>query len=737
MKTATKYLLSLIACIFISGTALAQVTILEHTDSSFELQTGDYIVKYAPLKAKNNEGWVTITEKSKPQYAIATKLANGVDYDVTDAGAGEGEIYGWKDQRKDSKIFRTLTVNETADIIEIRIDSKRQWADFDSTITAYKKYPGLIHWTVTANALTDKAFSHGVEPDCFFMADNTATMPYQEVISHETVRYMTHRGPAAGIVYFRDLPMDTLVFYFQDFSSLNDLYKLTGADNPYDYPPAGNPGSVKLGDAEAFFQQAGDGTQYVAPKPYAHDVKRYSKFGYHRPACYRVPKGKSLVVSDTYLYLKPAPQDNTDNVKICKNFVEMLADIYQYIYKPQMTTVNWSKDVVPALCSDIMRKENHSMLDGNFYPKAYVDYEHEDKQLWTVAQLLCPLTEYVKKYPNQKAPNELKRRLDKTLLSFYDEDYKGFNNNLPPLQRDMFFHTVYIINPAIMVADLAIQGNKDAEYMINGFKPRLLQMGKTCGYVFGDVWFDDFSKMNGYYQFDATGAYIYIMMSLYELSGSTDTDCLEAAKAAAEKLTNRCFDLGWQINMTAAGFVGCEKLYQATGNERYRDIMYIPLANSLQQAWLWECDYGFGEKATTFWAFCGTPAAPSSAEYETHRARLHFKQLCELAADSLGKEVTGIINDAWKYGPTQSLFTLPPFIKKAKATKYIAQEGKLQTNCGEIRYDQMIPLEDFNAGWGTDLEWWNNNSKSGVVGQEIYGAGGPIWYAVWQEQISK
>ena len=65
----------------------------------------------------------------------------------------------------------------------------------------------------------------------------------------------------------------------------------------------------------------------------------------------------------------------------------------------------------------------------------------------------------------------------------------------------------------------------------------------------------------------------------------------------------------------------------------------------------------------------------------------------------------------------------------------MAEEGASQTNCGEIRFDQMIPLEDVNAGWATGLEWWDNNSKCGVVGQEIYGAGGPIWYAVWQDEL--
>ncbi len=52
-----------------------------------------------------------------------------------------------------------------------------------------------------------------------------------------------------------------------------------------------------------------------------------------------------------------------------------------------------------------------------------------------------------------------------------------------------------------------------------------------------------------------------------------------------------------------------------------------------------------------------------------------------------------------------------------------------------LRYDQMIPLEDVSPGWGTDLEWFQNSSKLGVVGREICGAGGPIWYALWQDEI--
>jgi len=85
---------------------------------------------------------------------------------------------------------------------------------------------------------------------------------------------------------------------------------------------------------------------------------------------------------------------------------------------------------------------------------------------------------------------------------------------------------------------------------------------------------------------------------------------------------------------------------------------------------------------------------------------------------------------------TQSRFSLPPLLVSAGAKADMAQEGKRQTNCGEVRHDQMIPLEDVRTGWATDIEWWQNNAKLGVVGQEIYGAGGPIWYALWQDEVN-
>lgn len=709
----------------------AQVALEQSTKTSFRLRTGEYTLTYDPAKREDKKGWIMIRRDGVAD-GFATKLASGQHLDVTDPSASIGDLYSWKEPRKDTRMFRSLAVQETSSTITIRIESERQWAKFASELIAYKAQPGLVRWTVNATAKRDQTFSGASKPDCFFAVGDTV---YDWGGSpREAVRYSTQRGPNSGIVYFCDLTTKSYVFYFEDLSSLNNLYKLTKCSVPYDYPPVGNPGAVRMGEAESWFQMSSpNGTNVQPMKPYAGKTARFSQFGLERPQEFRVPQGATVTFADTYLYLKPA--EATDNVTVCRNFVEMLADVYQYIYKPPVIPTDWARDIAPKLIKDVLRPENTELLRGNYkIPRAYVAYDVDENSFWTILNLLHPLELYVKKYPQQKEAAELHKRLNEALPLYFDKDWKGFHNNPPPIYQDQFFTSVFIFNPAVMVADLAQLGNENARTMITGFRDTLLRMGKKCDYVMADIWLRDFSKQQGFYQADATACYIYVMMALYELSDGKDKECLEAAKAAANKLSERCLDLFWEANMTATGAEGCEKLYKATGDVRYRDLAFIPLANVLREAWLWECDFGIGEKTVNFWAFSGCPGAPCSAEFENHRTRLHLKNYAAMSRAHLSQNVGVMINDAWRRGPTQSRSTLPPLIIADGGKDILPAEGKTQTDCGEIRYDQMIPLEDFRVGWGTDLEWWQNNAKPGVVGQEIYGAGGPIWYALWQDE---
>ena len=731
MRTMLCLILSLGICAQASPESVA---LLSHTDHSFELATGEYRVHYDV--EQDSAGWINIT-RAGHDGAIGTKLVQGQHLDVT-AGCGtpEKSIYGWAgDVRKDSRIFRSLSCRDTTDAVEITMHSERQWAKFESHLLAYKAHLGLLHWKVTAHAQQDMAFSGDATPDAHFVTTKI-TPDWERPTKHEVVRYSVQRGPAAGIVYLRDLPMKSLVFYFEDLSSLNDLYRLTGCDNPFNYPPAGNPGAVKMGAAAHWFQRASKNGSDIQPlQPFKEKVERYTEFGYERPASFRVPQGTRLTLSDTYLYLRPTTQ--SDNVTVCRNFVEMLADVYPFIHKPLQITTDWRRDVVPRLLRDVMRPENTTVLEGKYFlPKAYVRYEHDDMQLWTALQLLHPLELYVKQQPGDRLAQTLRDRLDQALPLFWDKQLHWFRNNRTPIPTDIFDDVVYQMIIGGMLADVALLGNVNARAIFLDARARMLQWGKTCNYTFANYWVRDFSKMRDLYAADATGMFIHLMMAYHRLSDGQDTEALAAAKAAAAKLGERCLDLCWQVNLTATGAAACEQLYQATGEQRYRDLAFIPLANTLQQAWLWECDYGVGEHSTTFWSFCGCPAAPCSAEFENHRVRLAFRDYLQIAGKDLAPAVARLLNDSWRYGMTQARFALPPFLVSAGAKKFMAAEGPSQTNCGEIRYDQMIPLEDFRVGWGTDVEWWQNNAKLGVVGQEIYGAGGPIWYALWQDDLS-
>lgn len=721
----------LLVWLLLVQTSLAgnEVQLVRETPRSFLIKTGDYTITYDPESRDDGKGWVLIRREGK-EHGLATKLAIGHHLNVTDLGGGEQKIYRWKEARKDAKILRSLNCKETDDKIVVRFNSERRWARFQSALTVYKQHPGLIHWRVDAKALADQSFSNAPKPDCYFT--HGEVVYDRDVFPRPVITYHAQRGPTAGALYFRDTMMDSFVFYFEDLSSMNKLYELTGSAVPYDYDTTGNGGAVKMGQAKNKLQFVKSGP----PKPYQDVIERHASFGYERPQNFRVPKGTDLTLADTYLYLKPV--EKTDNISVSRHYVESLATVYQYIYKPPVIATDWVGEVMPQLFDDVMRPENLNHVRGKYYiPKAYVQYRPQDNQLWTLAQILHPLEVFVKQHPDDSKARQLREMLNTALPTFYNREHGWIHNNSGDTYTNSYYHTVYIFNPINMVMDLALLGNENAKEMVAGCRTNLLKMGENLNYVFGDIHIKNFDKINGGYQFDASGMYADLMMGYYELSGRKDEAALNAARKAVETFEQRCFDFSWQINMTVGSALACAKLYRATGEQKYLDLSYIALASSLGEAWLWECDFGVGKYTTTFWGMSGCPAAPSNAEYETSRARLAYKQYETLIGDELRPDVRALIHDAWKRGPTQSRFALPPFVKAAGGARFMAREGTNETNCGKIDYQQMIPLEDISPGWGTDLEWFQNNSKLGVVGQEIYGAGGPIWYAVWQSEAGK
>ncbi len=684
--------------------------ILSSTPRSLLIQTGDYQVEYG-ISAQS-AGQIVVRRAGAPTYAIATRLANGFDLDPLAPA-----------------IVHDLAVRETADGLQVEIHSARPWADFHSNVVLYRDAPGLLHWQVRVSVKRPMIFDRlGWEsPDCEFLVEG-------ERRSHPVTRYFVPRGPAAGMLFFHDHALRATALYFEDLTSLNSLYEITGYANPFQASPdfRPNPNAVRMGEAWDEFQWAEKDGLPQPPLPWQEQIEHFSEFGFTRPPGVHFTAGQSLILADSYLFL--SPEYHRQPASFCRLFCEMLAQVYRLIARPSLPETDWANEVVPAMVNDILSDPDAwGEENGQRFVRAYVSaagLPGAGLELITLTDLLLPLIPYTAQHPEKSECLRLKEILEAGLPHFWDKAYGGFTNSLKVGERLSGWYHFW---SALNVCDLALNGNPDARRMIQASRDKLFEVGERLDYSFA-IFDPSTYKQSHIYNFEVAGVYVYVMMALYRLSEKKDAACLEHARAAAEKMRWRAFDLTYEQNGVMAGAVGLYQLYQETGDAGYLALAYIPLANTLRWAVLWNCQYGVGKHSQSFWAFLPTPGNYNLAEHEAHHTRRFLRQFYQLAQDHLTPALRQVIQDSWRYGQAQSRFTICPYLIEAGGGWAIVAEGSQETTCGKIRHTCYVPLEDVHIGWCTDDQWYKPNPKNGVVGQEIYGAGGPIWYAVWDEE---
>jgi hypothetical protein len=684
------------------------IRLLESSNKSFSIQTGGYVIEYGV--SEHSQQQVIIRPAAGGEFAIATRLADGFDLDPTDP-----------------KVLESLDVKESEGTITVTFRGRRGWAELEGILTVEESVPGLVHWRVDAAVCQDKAFYHlgWEQPDCEFIVSGKRH-------AHPVTRYFVPRGPAAGMIYFYDHALRSTCLYFEDYSSLNTLYETTGFANPFqveaDFFP--NRGSVQMGEPPMEFQPAQKDGGPNPAVPWMEKVEDFEEFGHVRPAGVRLRAGQQLTLVDTYLYLSPEYHRRPED--FCRLFVEMLANVYARIDKPDLVKTEWGKTVTPTMLRQILDDPaNWLTIDGQQFLRAYLrDPRPAGPEMITLVELLVPLVEYVKHYPQDEAAAKLKSILEAGLPRFYNAEWGGFSNSLHLRERESGW---YLFWAALNVCDLALSGNADALRMVQASRDRLIDLGIKLDYTFAIINTKTYA-LDHFYNFEVTGVFVYVMMALYRLSGKQDVECLEQARLAAEKMRLRGFDLTYELNGVMAGAVGLQWLYEETGEVQYNDLAYIPLANVLRWAVLWECRYGTGKHSQSFWAFLPTPGNLNVSEHESHNARRFLRQFFGLAKEQLSAGVQRMIRDSWVYGPAQSRYCLPPFLVESGGAWTMVAEGGSETTCGVIDYTSYVPLEDVHVGWCTDGQWYQPNPKNGVVGQEIYGAGGVVAYANWEAE---
>lgn len=490
------------------------------------------------------------------------------------------------------------------------------------------------------------------------------------------VPYVVQKGPISGLAYLYEARSDTALLFLENFTSMNEHYSLV------------------QGSVSGLVTIDADGVTYRLPDG-------------------RIPAGTDLVVADTLLRLWPGKPE--DDLAAAHSFLEGVADLYDLLEKPQTSYTDWPGEVVPQELRDILDPSNWYRDGRGSYLKAYVGDRRAGAELNTQLDVLMPLLAFRNRFADSVVDEETDRsadalvqRLVEALGAFLRPPHFVSNNFPPPADE---WDAWYFIYPNIKVAELALRGNEAAKEVMPATGRGLIELGRSYGYEFPQrMRIDGTSRgKGGRYEYDCTGAFAYLMLQLHELTG--EVVYLEEAKRAAAHLRGKGFEYAYELHMTAVGVAAMAWLYQLTGDATYLALLEIPLANLLQNTWLWENEYGYAKFYQTFLATAPTPGNALIAQFEQHNVWQYLRETLDRAGEHLPRSLQKLLPELIKYQLSFSRFTLPPYLPKVMVSA--------TPDLGENRVGAFIPLEDLSHGW----------QKAGVIGQELYGAGGPIRYA--------
>lgn len=459
------------------------------------------------------------------------------------------------------------------------------------------------------------------------------------------------------------------IFYFQNFTSLNDYFSC----------------------------------EQVAPRECV--TINSSGFGYERPSNYRPLRQESTVITDAYLYLSAGLA--TSESSIAADLIAALARVYAVMEKPPLEENDW-QEISRHLLIDLQDSRCQATVSGDLYFRSYVAVPRLNRaEAITQLDILEGLTRYEKAYGDVTTLDET---LSQNLYRFYNQQHHTMVNDAPNegVQEGDSWYAIHI---HLALSRLAKWGDVNARTLLFLSIEKLVAFAKAVNYEFPVFFrYGDNSAISGS-EPDATGGFIYIMLDAYELS--RNADYLHEAKAAAEHLAGHNFNYAYEAHFTAATCAALARLYRLTSEPRYLDMSYMPFANLMALSWLWECDYGYAKDYRTFFGLAPMAGAGVITMMEQHHSWTYLREYRDLVGQELPSGMQNLLQGFIAYTPMVLKYSLPPFLPSAAffSGPTVYESYNVAT--------LQIPLEDLREGW----------QKSGSLGQQLYGAGGPLIFA--------
>ena len=560
----------------------------------------------------------------------------------------------------------SISAIETEEEILITIKSIRDWADFSSEFRVYKQSYGLINWKSNVSTKQTRVITDNPRDIWFY---NRTTGSLVEATINKYAKQLIY---ASGICYlYEDVTLGS-VLYFEDFSSLNNYFMLKSSWAP-----------DRVVDAST------------------------ESIGYTRPISpsTTIPQGISFDIVDTYIYIiSGVPETEVDKAE---RFIYSLSEIYNHIYKPDTVHTDW-QEVVSYELEDLLHSKCWVTVDNIDFLRAYVDIpRYNSAELIAQLDVLVAIEKYEKQFGDV---TDIDSMLEINIPYFYNDEHQTIVNDYPN-EGISTGDSWYTIELHIGLAKLAKMGINKADSLLFSSIQTVIDFAHNVNYEFPVFFsYETNDRISGS-EPDVAGGYAYLMLDCYELKA--ESEYLSEAISSIEHIKDKGFDLSYELQMTAACATACARLYEITGDIEYLRMSYMPIANIMRCCWLWECNYYYASEYLTFFGMSPMQEAgviTMKEQYETWEYLKEYQGIAEeLIPDYFNILTRGFID----YTPSVLKYSLPPFLPDNAVWTETCLYGSLNDT------SMYIPFEDLRQGW----------DKSGYIGQEIYGAGGPITIA--------
>ncbi|MDN3550219.1 hypothetical protein [Mucilaginibacter aquaedulcis] len=535
----------------------------------------------------------------------------------------------------------------------------------------------LIHYTTTLNANAPLLVP-------FWPRDMVITGPNDSSRDSKGTIHVSQVGTRSGLQYLTfDEPADGALLYFQNLTALNDFAEAT---------------ETSLGNVVG-------GT--------------WPELGLALPPTLKgkpLPPHRDIILSDAFLAF--SSEYPKDEFMQAKQFLNLLGDIYVPLPKPDTAYYGWL-DMVDQGLHDL--EFSHGCWSHGAeqdYLNAYVADYQTPPELMVQLAVLLPLTDY---YDWCKADLPAMEKIKNGLDAFYSKELKTVVRFLPALSSELsgdeeqlkpnVMDSWYLHHPLLNLGRLAIRGDKQSTQLFLDSLGFTIKVAHHFNYEWPVMYnmqtleiVKKETQPGKGGEKDVAGLYALVMLHAWQLTKKNKF--LLEAKKAAKTLQGKGFDLFYQANNTAFGANAMLWLYKETKEQLYLDLAYLSLANIFKNFQLWECNYGYAKNYPTFFAMFPLNDAPYTAAYEEQEvfAAMHNFLLYAQDEDIL-PSVSLLIPEFLKYILNRAPYYYPPNLPR----EMFSEEVKT----GQIDHKLWIAIEDIHDGW----------EQSGIVGQEVYGAG--------------